>query len=57
MVTRALLNLFNQTDQVPPADLTVTAGEEKDGRVPLTISFTPPRAVMGGERLTFGFGW
>ena len=47
MVTRALLTLFNQTDQVPPPDLTVIAGEEKDGRVPLTISFTPAQDGHG----------
>ena len=56
-VTASLLALFNNTDQIPPADLTVTSGEEKDGRIPLTIAFTPPRQVMGGERLTFTFGW
>ncbi|MFZ5427704.1 MAG: type VI secretion system contractile sheath domain-containing protein [Thermodesulfobacteriota bacterium] len=54
---RALMDLFNQTDQVPPPDLTVEAGEEADGRTPLAIAFTPPKTVMGGERLQFGFGW
>lgn len=60
-VRQALMDLFNQTDQTPPPDLTVDAGQEpgqeEGGRIPVTIAFTPPRAVMGGERLTFGFGW
>lgn len=56
-VRKALVDLFNQTDQVPPVDLTVDAAEKTEGRVPLTISFTPPRQVMGGQRLTFEFGW
>ncbi|MFP5221843.1 MAG: type VI secretion system contractile sheath domain-containing protein [Acidobacteriota bacterium] len=60
-VRQALMNLFNQTDQTPPPDMTVDAGQEpgqeEGGRIPVTIAFTPPRAVMGGERLTFGFGW
>ncbi|WP_243358660.1 type VI secretion system contractile sheath domain-containing protein [Fundidesulfovibrio terrae] len=56
-VRAALFELFNQTDQTPPPDLTVGAAEAKDGRVGLTISFTPPRQVMGGERLSFTFGW
>ena len=56
-VRKALFELFNQTGQVPPADLTVEASEAKDGRVGLTISFTPPRQVMGGERLSFTLDW
>lgn len=56
-VRQALMDLFNQTDQTPPPDLTVDAGQEEGGRIPVTIAFTPPRTVMGGERLTFGFGW
>ena len=56
-VRQALMDLFNQTDQTPPPDLTVDAGQEEGERIPVTIAFTPPRTVMGGERLTFGFGW
>ncbi|GFK95758.1 hypothetical protein NNJEOMEG_03626 [Fundidesulfovibrio magnetotacticus] len=56
-VTRALVNLFNQTGQLPPPDLVVEAGEKSEGRLALDIAFTPPRQVMGGERLRFSFVW
>jgi type VI secretion system protein ImpC len=56
-VRAALFELFNQTNQTPPPDLTVEASTDKEGRTVLAIGFTPPRQVMGGERLSFTFGW
>lgn len=56
-VRQALTVLFTQTGQKVPQDLSVEAGEEKDGRVPLSISFTPPGRIYGGGSLTFTFAW
>jgi type VI secretion system protein ImpC len=56
-VRQALAGLFVKTGQKLPQDLSVEAGEETDGRVPLFIAFTPPGRIYGGGRLTFTFAW
>ena len=55
----ALAKYWEQTGYPPPTDLSITSGPaDASGTTPLTVSLTPPPAVLpGAPPLEFGFSW
>ena len=58
-VKNAISLFFQKSSGEPPVDLTVVAGQtDEDGSIPLHISLTPPRSILGGEqKLELTFDW